>query len=507
MKLLTIAISLLCLLPTPWGQATSAQEAVPRVTVSDDTNADPTLDSDLASDLKRRRDALAEKMDKCGMVILFSAPQRNKSGDTDYPYRQSSHLFYLTGIRQADTILLLLAHHEKVTPAFLFLQTVSPEDELWYGKHLRREEGSRLSGIDSIYATSEFDKIFTQLMRSDAGLLDRHHLGKHPFFAGRRQKKTVVYLDLQRKADEEGDMSREKRFAQRFIARFPDARSRDIGTMLAELRLVKSPAELARMQKAMRITEQALCMVADEMQSGVYEYEIRALIEYVFQQHEADWAFPAIVASGANTTTLHYPYGRRRLEDGDLLLLDIGASYDYYAADITRTLPVNGTFSKEQRDIYEIVQAAQEAAFATIKPGVKFAQIHQRAVETVSQGLLRLGLIDNVESGAYNLYFMHGTSHWLGLDTHDVGPHNIPLTPGMVLTVEPGIYVSPDLLVRAQQMFGDEFAQKIAAQVVRYQNIGIRIEDDVLVTQNGCKILTSGIPSKIEEVEAWLQKK
>jgi Xaa-Pro aminopeptidase len=288
--------------------------------------------------------------------------------------------------------------------------------------------------------------------------------------------------------------------------------------IFAELRLRKSEWELKLMQHAVDITSEAFHRVFAAVAPAMYEYEIQAEFEYTFRRRNADnWGYPCIIGAGRNATTLHYNTSQERLDDGSLLLMDCAAEYDHYTADITRTLPINGKFTKEQGEIYNIVYEAQTASIRAVRPGnsvntrhdpnISPESVHGRSVEVIKEGLLRLGLITSKSNNEYRTWFMHGTSHWLGMNVHDVGDYSKPLAPGMVLTVEPGIYIRPDALeVLAKNPENERFIKAVRPAFEKYKGIGVRIEDDVLVTEGEPKVMSRAIPSRLEDVEAAMTR-
>ncbi len=267
--------------------------------------------------------------------------------------------------------------------------------------------------------------------------------------------------------------------------------------------MIKSPYEIKQLREAIDITIEAQVQAMQSLHPGLWEYEVEALIEYVFKKRNSfDWAFPSIIASGPNATTLHYQDSQRQTQDGELLLMDIGAEYNYYAADITRTIPVNGKFTPEQTAIYQLVLTAQKAAIDWVQPGASVKAVHQKAVDVLKEGLLRLGLITDPASHQYRVFTIHGIGHFVGLDVHDVS-HGDRLESSMVLTVEPGIYVREDSEVRlANQGVTEKELEKIRPALRKFMNIGVRIEEDVLVTENGYQVLSEGAPREIREIEA-----
>ena len=277
----------------------------------------------------------------------------------------------------------------------------------------------------------------------------------------------------------------------------------------AELRMVKSPMELRLLQHAIDITIEALGRAMAVAGRAQWEYEVEAEVDYTFKRRNADhWGYPSIVGCGPNATTLHYIESQGRVRPGDLLLMDVGAEYEHYTADITRTFPVNGRFTREQADIYNIVLAAQESAFRAIRVGATLSDVHRAAQQTIREGLTRLGLMTDVNSDQQlRLWFMHGTSHWLGMNVHDVATRGATLRPGMVFTVEPGIYIREDALDYLPRTPENErFIAAVRPAFERYKNIGVRIEDDVVVTEAGFRNMTVALPRTIPELEAFITR-
>ncbi len=418
------------------------------------------------------------------MLILFSAPPRLYSNDVSYEFRQNSDFYYLTGIRQADSRLVLLPGDPEDREV-LFLSESDPARALWTGEVLTHEEATSISGIAQVRSVSEFEAFIDSLLNKSLG----------------QKEESEVYL-LLNGPGLSGTLGRELQFANRIEARFKEARIRNAAPLIHALRLVKSDYELDQLRSAVDITTEALNRAISLVEPGMWEYQVEAEIEYIFKKHNSlDWAFPSIVASGRNSTILHHHANQRQLKAGDLLLMDVGADFNYYAADVTRTVPVNGSFTPAQADIYQIVLDAQKAGISRVKPGSSMAEIQAAAVKVLKAGLLRLGLITDASENQYRVFFPHGVSHWMGIDVHDPGSREERLRPGMVLTVEPGIYVREDALERLSRAgHGAETINRIRPAVEKYLNIGVRIEDDLVVTQEGYELLSGGVPGEMEEI-------
>lgn len=454
---------------------------------------------ELRREVEARREQLCRDMAPGSIFILFSAPIRYQSHDIEYPYRQSSNFYYLTGIVQPGAALVIFGGPSP--ESLLFIPPADPQQELWTGKRLSGEDARDMSGIQDVRMSEDIDAVIAVLEnRPDSPAAEDQALS-----AALKRRDAIVYLELEKKPPCAG-YHFEQKFAEEIEWRYPDISCRDGFSLIARMRRRKSPYEIQCIREAIRITESGVRRAAREIKPGHFEYEVKAALEYGYQKNGADWAFPSIIASGPNSAFLHYQGKKRRLESGDLLLMDVGASYDYYSADITRTFPVNGKFTEAQREIYELVLAAQQAAIEKVRPGATLNDVHARAVDVIRQGLLRLNLIADPKGHEYLLYFMHDTCHGLGLDTHDPGFYATHLEPGMVITVEPGVYVAADVVARAKEDFGEDFANEIAPRVERYSGTGVRIEDDVLVTPAGAEVL-SRLPKTIDEVEKWIKSR
>jgi Xaa-Pro aminopeptidase len=422
----------------------------------------------------RRRHEFMSRMEG-GVAILRAAPVAVRSHDVEYPFRQDNDFLYLTGFPEPEATCILAPGAEH--PYTLFVRARDPEKETWTGRRAGVDGAKTLYGADAAYTIDELDARLPKLVEHAA----------------------VVYYAP----------GRDQRFNTRMFELFGWARDNharsgagprgllDPGAILHDLRLFKAPEEVDALERAIAIAAEAHAGAMREARPGAFEYEIEALIDYTFRRRGATGpAYPSIVASGPNATILHYVENTRQMRDGELLLIDAGAEYGGYCADITRTFPVGARFEGRPRALYDVVLAAQEAAIAAVRPGASFEEPHQCALEILVDGLRDLGLIQEerdaaIESGAYRRFYMHRTSHWLGMDVHDVGVYRIDdkprtLAPGMVLTVEPGLYVAPD-------------CEQVAPE---WRGIGIRIEDDVLVTPEGNRVLSAAVPKHVPDVEA-----
>ncbi len=428
----------------------------------------------MQAEYQQRRQTLMGKIGS-GTAIFHSAPMAVMHNDVEYNFRQESDFFYLTGFDEPEAVALLAPHHEE-HKFVLFVQPKDPEKETWHGYRVGVDAAKEHYGADAVYPIAELNE----------------HLPKYLENADR------IYYRLNRDRDFNQTVMDHW---QRLLVTYPKRGTgpvaiENVGFILQQMRVIKSDAELERMRRAIAISVEAHNVAREMTQPGRYEYEIQAEMEHIFRKQGGQGpAYPSIVASGPNACILHYTSNNRQMQDGEVLLIDAGCSYDYYNADITRTFPVGQRFTDEQRILYELVLAAQAAAIAQIKPDNPYNAFHDAAVKVLTEGLVRLGLLVGevdklIEEEKYKPFYMHRTGHWLGLDVHDLGPYKIgketwhPLHPGQVVTVEPGLYIGLDIKLAEEQ-------PEVPA---RWRGIGIRIEDDVLVTPTGYEVLTAGVP-------------
>jgi Xaa-Pro aminopeptidase len=429
------------------------------------------------SEFRRRRRQLMRLAGDDSILIVPAAPERVRSNDSHHPYRQSSDLLYLSGFSEAESVLVLVPGR-RAGEILLFCRERDTEREVWDGPRLGPEGAVAALGLDDAYDIADIDDILP-------GLIEGRNRVYYQF--GRDQEfdlKLLAWVNRVR--------------AQVRHGAHPPHEFLQLGHLLHELRLFKSREELKVMRRAAAIAAEAHCAAMRAVRPGLHEYSIEAELLYHFRRHGAQPAYESIVGAGSNACVLHYRSNDAPLRDGDLLLIDAGAELHGYASDITRTFPVNGRFTAAQRAIYELVLDAQAAAIAEVRPGNHWDAPHQAAVRVLTDGMLRLGLLKGtldkaLDSGAYKRFYMHRTGHWLGLDVHDVGDYRIDgqprlLEPGMVLTVEPGCYIAPD-------------SKGVGA---RWRGIGVRIEDDVVVTASGCEVLSESAPKHPEAIEALI---
>jgi Xaa-Pro aminopeptidase len=460
------------------------------------------------TELEQRRLSVHELMGDHAVALLLPAPQRTRSNDVSWPYRQHNHLYYLTRATHPGTHLMLV-NNGRQRGQILFAKLADPAYEVWEGKLPSVEQLQARSGIETVYPEQEFDPVLQRLLNGrntdpDGGRYDG------PDFPGLFQQlvenEVEIWLDLDRyrRLDSDGRPTAEQQLAAKLRERFPELRIRNLGPELEAIRYRKSEAELALLQRAIDITGEAQLAAMGRALDASHEYQVEAAIEFTFRNLGACCAaFPSIVAGGENATILHYGENNAPLNKGDLLLMDIGAELDYYAADITRTIPVSGRFSEDQRAIYELVLAASREAIAAAKPGIGFRQLDAVAKRRLGAGLMELGLIIEDVDEQVESYFLHGLGHSLGLDVHDAFDYELELDEAMVVTIEPGIYVRPRDVVEADWYSGLEETQKagVDAALERFGGIGVRIEDDILITRRGAKNLSAEIPVSVEDIE------
>ena len=412
------------------------------------------------------------------IAIIPSAREQLRSRDTEFHFRQDSDFYYLSGFSEPDAVLVLIPgrrHGQFV----MFCREKDPDMELWNGDRAGPDGACADYGADDAFPVGDIDDILPGLIEGRERVY--YSMGRSAGF----DRQIMGWVNSIRSKEAAGAV--------------PPGEFNDLNHMLHDMRLSKSAAELRLMRRAADITARAHQRAMRQCRPGMYEYQLEAELQHEFLTSGARHpAYLSIVGSGANGCTLHYVANSAKMRDGDLVLVDAGCELDYYAADVTRTFPVNGRFSPPQRALYELVLRAQEAAIAEIRPGNHWNQPHDASVRVITAGLVQLGLLRGkvanlIKRKAYRDFYMHRVGHWLGLDVHDVGDYRVGgewrlLEPGMVMTVEPGIYVAPQ-------------NRKVAA---KWRGIGIRIEDDVVVTRDGCEVMTAKAPKTVEEIEALM---
>jgi Xaa-Pro aminopeptidase len=433
----------------------------------------------LSPEFATRRKKLLASMAEDSIAIIPSAHECLRNGDAHYSFRQNSDFFYLTGFTEPEAVIVLVPGRQN-GEFILFNRERDPEREIWDGNRAGQEGAKSIYGADQSYSISQLEEVLPQLMSNHKR----------------------VYIPMAK------DMAFTRKINQWINRLQTKIRSGvtapteilNIETIIHEMRIIKSDYEIELMRKAGQISAHAHLRAMQNCRPGMYEYELEAIIQAEYLRNGSrSPAYNHIIGAGENSCVLHYIDNNQIIKDGDLVLIDSGAEYNHYAADITRTFPANGRFSKEQKAIYEVVLAAQMAVLAIAKPGSSWNDLHTASTKAITQGLLDLGLLKGKfeelhEKQAYMPFYMHRVSHWLGIDVHDVGAYMIDgqwrkLQPGMVITIEPGIYIP------ANSPHADS----------KWWNIGVRIEDDVLITANGHEVLTSAVPKTVAEIEAIMQ--
>lgn len=458
------------------------------------------MSEDLQKIFSERRNDLMTRIDN-GIVVIRS--DYGYDGGR-HEYRVADNFYYLTGFNQSGSVLVL--GRDESYPYSLLLKKRTIREGIYDGETPEFESVMKTYKADTVLVYDELNKIIEVSLR----------------------KGTSVYTDF-----EDSNLRNSITIIFNKL-KSPEPLIKDIAPVIHEMRVNKDANETSRIQKAVDITGEAFVNACRICRPGVNEFEVEAMIEYIFRKYGSSMpAYESIVGSGPNTVTLHYSANSRKMEDGDLLLMDIGAEYGYYCADITRTIPVNGKFTREQREIYDLVLKAQKAAIAEMIPGKYIVEGRNKSSETLIGGLIKLGLITDPESTwQKKFYLVHGISHFLGMNVHDVGDYGVPdsvlsqtigvdttygrlLEEGMVLTVEPGLYFRSNGLSQLYEMFGNEisheeiqdFITAVSPVYEKYKNIGVRIEDDVLITSNGCIVLSKNIPKEIDEIERIMSRR
>lgn len=408
--------------------------------------------------IENRKKAIGTMEDN-SIVILFSGKPCKKTGDELYQFTTNRNFYYLTGIQEEEHLVVISKVNNEVSEK-LFLSDLDLDKEMWNGKTLRDTEGKEISGIEDVVYMKEFKAYFNRLVKGSEDI--------------------ILYLDLDKEAFEE-DYSLANSFANEIKNKYPYIKIKNLINKIIPLRMIKSNEEIKEMRKAIEITVEGVKALMRNVKAGMKEYEIEAYFDFECKKRGVkDYAFRTISATGKNAAILHYVENNSELKDGDLILFDLGAQWNLYNADITRTFPVNGEFTKRQKEVYEAVLRVNKAVIKKIKPGIDYKELNAWATDLIADECTKLGLIK--EKKEVRKYYWHSIGHNLGLDTHDIEPQgrNFTFTEGMIFTVEPGIYISEE-------------------------GIGIRIEDDVLVTKNGCEVLTKDMIKEINEIEEFMK--
>lgn len=430
------------------------------------------------NEFARRRRDLMSLMVPNSIAIIAAAPERIRSNDTEYRYRQNSDFYYLTGFNEPEAVLALIPGRRQ-GQFILFCRDRDPAREIWDGYRAGPQGVVDHYGADDAFPIGDIDEILPGLIEGRERVY--YCVGKEPDF----DRQLMEWVNTIR--------------ARARAGAIPPAEFVDLDHLVHEMRLFKSAAELKVMARSGKIAARAHCRAMQVCKPGLFEYQLQAEIEHEFAMAGAEFpAYSSIVGGGANGCILHYIENRAVLNDGDLVLIDAGCEYQGYASDITRTFPVNGRFSPEQKVLYNIVLEAQYAAIDAVRAGNHWNEPHDATVQVITEGLVDAGLLkgkvaDLIEAGAYRDFYMHRAGHWLGMDVHDAGDYKVDhqwrlLEPGMVMTVEPGLYVAPDNANVAE----------------KWRGIGIRIEDNVAITNRGTEILTSEVPKSIDDIQALM---
>lgn len=430
------------------------------------------------AEYRQRRAQLMAQMETNSIAIVPTAVETVRNRDVEHPFRQDSDFYYLSGFAEANACLVLIPGREE-GEYILFCEDKDPDMEIWTGRRAGPEGAAKDFFVDEAYPIEAIDSVLPTLIEGKARIYTE--MGANSQFDTQLTHWVNQVKAMVRKG-----------------AQVPHEYSA-LDHLLHEMRLIKSSAEIEMMQKAADISAAAHCRAMKAAKPGCFEYQLEAELLHEFTREGSRWpAYPSIVGGGENACILHYTNNDMPIADGGLILIDAGCELDYYAADITRTFPVNGKFSPEQKALYELVLKAQLAAIEQVKPGNSWNAAHEVAVEVLVTGLLELGLLTGdieqlIEDESYKVFYMHRTGHWLGMDVHDVGEYRInkewrPLKEGMVLTIEPGLYIAPD-------------CKDVDP---RWRGIGIRIEDDVVVTADGHHILSHKVPKTVAEIEALM---
>jgi len=428
------------------------------------------------------------RIDKDSVAIIPAAREAVRSHDTNYRYRQNSDFFYLTGFEEPEAIAVIAPSRDKKFT--LFVRPRDLEQEIWTGYRAGVEGAVTDYSADQAFTINEFDEKLPEIINGPSVL---YYAFGHT--TPEMDQKIIRQLTLMR------ETNRRPLEPPRMIV--------DPSSILHEMRVVKSPEETEIMQRAADIAAEAHVEAMQAVRPGMMEYEVEAMLEAYFRRHGASGSsYTSIVGAGGNATVLHYIDNKDQLQDGDLLLVDAGAEYKGYASDITRTFPINGKFSDAQRDIYELVLKCQKSCVDMVRPGVRLEDLKTHSVEVLTEGMVELGLLKGnpkklIEEKKYMQFYMHNLGHYLGIDVHDAGRYYFngesrPAEVGMVMTIEPGLYISPDT-----SRIPEGFNQEIPA---KYLGIGVRIEDDVCVTENGARVLTHKVPKEREEIETLMAK-
>lgn len=468
----------------------------------------PATSGELQDDLKARRARLMEQLGGDVLFVAFSAPLRVYSRDVEYEYRQDSNLLYLAGTDQEDTILALMTGNSR-RREILFISEPDPRHEHWNGHLLTKDEARALTGIDTVYYTSQFEPFVTAMMNGQPYDTPRQAATTDfdGYLAAVARGEAKLALLLGRRPAPSEPLPDVYEFATRARDRFVGVDIADATPIVEGLRQVKTPYEQQILRRSLEISSAAHRAGMQTAAPGMYEYEVEAAIERVYLAKGAMSAgYPSIVGSGPNATVLHYTKSSRQMQAGDLLLVDAAANYQGLAGDITRTYPVSGRFTDAQKEVYRVVVEAQEAGMKAARPGEYPVDVERAVAAAVTDGLLRLGLITDPSGDQFRVWYTHGACHFIGMDVHDAGDYKRPLEPGMAFVVEPGLYIREAALDALPETPENRaFIEAVRPAAQRYRDIGIRIEDSFLLTPDGL-VRLSDVPRTIEEVERFMTR-
>ena len=457
----------------------------------------------LQDDLKARRARVIEQLSPDTLAIFWSAPVRVYSRDVEYEYRQDSNLLYLTGVDQEETILVLMPGNV-TRREMLFIRDADPRREHWNGHSLTPAEATAQSGIATVMPLGQFEPFITSMFSRRA--MDGNEGEYDKFFDALSAGRARLSVMLEPQRDLTSAPGPARKFGLDLRERFFGFTLEDATPIVYGLRQVKTSYEQDMLRKSVAISSEAHKAGMRAAAPGRHEYEVEASIEEIYMRNGAmSWGYPSIVGSGPNATILHYSKSSRLMEPGDLLLVDAAANYQGYTGDITRTYPASGTFTREQREIYEIVFAAQEAGIKAVRAGARTSEVQEACDGVLKAGLARLGLVTDTSGQQFKIWSTHGVLHWIGMDVHDVGTKRT-IEPGMAFVIEPGIYIREAALEALPKTPENvAFIENVRPVVQKYKNIGVRIEDSFLFTAGGLERLSSSVPRTIDEVERFMK--
>lgn len=468
------------------------------------------LDDIPKDELAARHQALAAAMPDNSVTILFSGEDKYRSNDVEWPFRQSNEINYFTGSTKRQTSFVLIKDGDEVTTV-IFAQEADPTFETWIGRIPDFDTIKQATGVDMVLSIAEMPAFLAALMNGRAWDANRYDPAQFSsFYRAVKNATATIWLSLGRTRTVDTTPAAAHNYAAQLSSIFPEISIRNITPIINDMREVKSSWEIQQLQKVIGITVDAQKAAMKRVLNANHEYQVEATIEFIFRDKGACCpSFPSIVASGDNATVLHYDENNNPINRAQLLLTDIGAEKGYYAADVTRTYPASGTFNTEQAAIYNAVLDGQTQAIQSVKPGVTARELEAIASNVMGEHLIRLGLIEENIPDQVQLYYLHGLSHTLGMDVHDTWEFDLELRPNMVITVEPGLYIRKDDVLNSD-IFGEmsEAAQeRIRANIEKYNGIGVRIEDDIHVTETGYVNMSKGAPRTIADIEAFMAEK